>query len=154
THRHISVQLSVLPLEWKKTKVNVIDTPGYSDFYGEVLEALRVVDGIVILLEAVSGVEVGAERVWDYATTHALPRMVVISKMDRENADFNRSVDQLRERFGKQVVPVHLPIGSQESFDGIVDLIAMKAYRGSSGDPVDIPADLRDAAESAREQVV
>jgi elongation factor G len=154
THRHISVQLSLLPLEWKKTKVNVIDTPGYSDFFGEVLEALRVVDGVVILLEAVSRVEVGAERVWDYATARGQPRMIVISKMDRENADFNRSVDQLRERFGKQVVPIQLPIGSQESFDGIVDLISMKAYRGSSGDAVDIPANLRDAAESAREQVV
>jgi elongation factor G len=154
THRHISVQLSLLPLEWNKTKLNVIDTPGYSDFFGEVLEALRVADGVVVLLEAVSGVEVGAERVWAHATTHNLPRLIVISKMDRENADFNRSVDQLRERFGKQVVPIQLPIGAAESFDGVVDLIAMKAFRGSSADAVDVPANLRDAAETAREQVI
>src|SRR5713226_6928238 len=81
TRRHISVQLSLLPLEWKGTKVNLLDSPGYADFYGEVLEALRVADGAVLLFEAVSGVEVGAERVWNYATANNLPRMIVISKM-------------------------------------------------------------------------
>ncbi len=154
THRHVSVQLSLLPLEWKGTKVNVVDTPGYADFYGEVLEALRVVDSVVILLEAVSGVEVGAERVWKHAVDHGIPRLVVISKMDRENADFNRAVEQLRERFGKQVVSIQLPIGSQESFDGVIDLVSMKAYRGTGVEPTDIPANLRNAAEAAREQVI
>src|SRR5258708_20888671 len=114
THRHISVQLSLLPLEWKNTKVNVSDTPGYSDFYGEVLEAMRVSDAVVLLFEAVSGVEVGAERAWAHATAHNLPPLVVISKMDLENADFNRTLDQLRQPFGKQLVPIHLPTGAQQ----------------------------------------
>ena len=153
-HRHVSIQLALLPLEWKGTKVNLVDTPGYADFYGEVLEALRVVDGVVLLLEAVSGIEVGAERVWRHATNQNLPRLVVISKMDRENADFNRAVEELRDRFGKQVVPIVLPIGSQESFEGIVDLVAMKAYQGTSLEPSEIPPQLRDAAEAAREQVI
>jgi elongation factor G len=154
TRRHISVQLSLLPLEWKGKKVNLVDSPGYADFYGEVLEALRVVDGVVILFEAVSGVEVGAERVWKHAVANNLPRLIVISKLDRENADFNRAVDQIRERLGKQVVPVQIPIGSQDKFDGVVDLVSMRAYRGNSGEPTDVPADLRDAATSAREQLI
>ncbi len=154
TRRHISVQLSILPLEWKGTKINLIDTPGYADFYGEVLEALRVVDSAILVFEAVSGVEVGAERVWKYATTNNLPRLIVIGKLDRENADFNRTLDLVRERFGKQVVPVQLPLGSQDKFDGIVDLIAMKAYRGPNLEVADVPADLRAEAEAAREQLV
>jgi elongation factor G len=154
TRRHISVQLSLLPLEWKGAKVNLIDPPGYADFFGETLEALRVVDGVVMVFEAVSGVEVGAERVWRYAVSNNLPRMIVIGKMDRENADFQRTLDQLRERFGKQVAPIQLPIGSQDKFDGIVDLIAMRAYRGPNLEPTDIPADLQAAAQAAREQLI
>lgn len=153
-HRHVSIQLSLLPLEWKGTKVNIVDTPGYADFYGEVLEALRVVDGVVLLLEAVSGVEVGAERVWRHAVEHNLPKLIVISKMDRENGNFSRAVEQLRERFGPQVVPIQLPIGAEESFEGIIDLVTMKAYRGSSPEPTDIPTDLRAEAETARDKVI
>jgi elongation factor G len=152
--RHISVQLSVLPLEWKGTKINLIDSPGYADFYGEALEALRVVDAAILVFEAVAGVEFGAERVWRYAEESRLPRVIVVGKMDRENADFGRTVDQIRERFGKSVVPMQLPIGAQAGFDGVVDLIAMKAYRGNSGEPAEIPADLQSAAESAREQLI
>jgi elongation factor G len=154
TRRHISVQLSLLPLEWHGSKINLIDSPGYADFFGEVLEGLRVADGALLAFEAVSGVEVGAERVWRYVTDHGLPRMLVIGKMDRENADFDRTLDQIRERFGKGVIPVQLPIGAEESFDGVVDLIAMKAYRGSNGEPEDVPAALAAAAAAARESLV
>ncbi|HEX5415057.1 MAG TPA: elongation factor G [Chloroflexota bacterium] len=154
THRKISVQLSVLPMEWNSTKINVLDTPGYADFYGEVLGALRVVDGAVLLFEAVSGVEAGAERAWKHAVERHLPRMIVISKMDRENADFNRTLEQIQNKLGKGIVPIQLPIGSQDKFDGYVDLVAMKAYRGTNLAETDIPADLRSAAEAARDQLI
>lgn len=154
TRRHISIQLSVLPLEWKGTKINLLDSPGYADFFGEVLEALRVVDCAVILFEAVSGVEVGAERVWAHATKHGLPRIIVISKLDRENADFNRTLDQIRDRLGAQAVPVQLPIGAAEHFEGVIDLISMKAYRGAGTEESEIPPDLRAEAEAARERLV
>lgn len=152
--RHISVQLSVLPTEWKGTRINLVDSPGYADFYGEALEALRVVDAAMLVFEAVSGVEFGAERVWKYANDNRLPRMIVVTKMDRENADFGRAVDQVRERFGKSVAPIQIPIGAESHFDGVIDLISMKAYRGQNGEPTDIPAELRAAAESAREQMI
>jgi len=153
-HRHISVQLSVLPMEWQSTKINLLDTPGYADFYGEVLGALRVVDGVILLFEAVSGVEAGAERAWKQAVEKQLPRMIVISKMDRENADFNRTLEQIQNKLGKGIVPIQLPIGSQDKFDGYVDLVAMRAYRGANLAETDIPADLRSAAEAARDQLI
>src|SRR5579863_4738545 len=152
--RHISVQLSILPMEWKGSKINLIDSPGYPDFYGEALDALRVVDSAILTFEAVSGVEFGAERIWKFATENNLPRLLVVGKLDRENADFGRAVDQIRERFGKSVVPIQIPIGAEASFDGVIDLISMKAHRGTNGDPTDIPAELQAAAESAREQMI
>lgn len=152
--RHISVQLSLLPLEWRDTKVNLIDSPGYADFFGEVLGAMRVVDGAIVVFEAVSGVEVGAERAWKHAAERNLPRLIVIGKMDRENADFNRSLDQLVSRFGQRVVPIQLPIGSQESFSGVIDLVAMKAYAGPELTEGEIPEDMRAAVEAAREKLI
>lgn len=152
--RHISVQLSLLPLEWSDTKINLIDSPGYADFQGEVLEAMRVVDGAIVLFEAVSGVEVGAERSWKYATNRNLPRMIVIGKMDRENADFNRALEQIVDRFGQRAVPIQIPIGSQEAFSGVVDLVAMKAYTGPDLKEEAIPDALRTAAEAAREKLI
>jgi elongation factor G len=153
-HRHISVQLSVLPMEWNSTKINVLDTPGYADFFGEVLGALRVVDGAILVFEAVSGVEAGAERAWKYAVGKQIPRMIVISKMDRENADFNRTLEQIQDKLGKGIVPIQLPIGSQDKFDGYVDLVTMRAHRGAKLAETDIPAELRSAAEAARDQLI
>ncbi|HVB97588.1 MAG TPA: elongation factor G [Chloroflexota bacterium] len=154
THRHISVQLSLLPLEWNGLKINLVDTPGYADFAGEVIAAMRVVDAALILFEAVSGVEVGAENAWKYAAERNLPRLLVVGKMDRENADFNRTVEQIRERFGNRVVPIQLPLGSQENFNGVIDLVTMKARIGPNLTEADIPSDLQAAAEQAREQLV
>src|SRR5579884_2922141 len=143
TRRHISVQLSLLPMEWQETKINLIDSPGYADFLGEVLEAMRVVDGAVILFEAVSGVEVGAERAWKYASDRNVPRLIVIGKMDRENADFDRTLEQIVSRFGQHVVPIQLPIGAQEAFEGVIDLVSMKALTGPDLIEGEIPASLR-----------
>jgi len=124
--RRSSISTSLLPFEWKKVKINVIDTPGYFDFVGEVKSALRVADGAVIVVCAASGVEVGTELVWKYADEIGLPRIIFVNKIDRENADFSRVVEQLEEKFGRRCVPLQLPIGSQDNFQDVFDLIAMK----------------------------
>jgi elongation factor G len=155
--RTMSVNLSVLPLEWKSQKVNLVDTPGYADFVGEVAAALRVVDGAVILTSAVDGVEVGTEQTWAACDARALPRIVVVNRMDRENASFERTLDQLRERFGKSVVPVQVPIGSRDQYRGFVDLLTRKAFAfGDNGQlsETDVPADLESEVESFAEQLV
>ncbi|MBI4318915.1 MAG: elongation factor G [Chloroflexi bacterium] len=152
--RHISVQLSVLPYEWKGVKTNVLDTPGYFDFVGEVAEAVRVVDGAIVLLDAVSGVEVGTEAMWKYADEHEVPRLVFVNKIDRENADFLRTVEQLQDRFGKSVVPIQLPIGAEDAFSGVVDLVAGKAYLGPKLEAAEIPAGMKGQVDSFREKLV
>src|SRR5262245_51104957 len=154
TRRTISVSLSVLPLEWRDHKVNLVDAPGYLDFAGEVREAIRAVDGALVLVDAVAGVEVGTELTWKQLDGAGIPRLIVINKIDRENADFGRTVEQLRARFGKSVVAVELPIGSQDRFDGVVDLIRMCALAGADMARGDVPADLRGAGDQLREQLV
>src|SRR5215210_4202056 len=124
--RQMSVSLAVAPLEWRGHKVNLIDSPGYADFYGEVAEAARVADGAVILVDAVAGPQVGTDAVWK-RTAH-LPRLIVINKMDRENADYRTVLDNLRERYGKGVVPLVFPIGKADGLSGVVDLHEQKAY--------------------------
>ena len=126
--RKISISASVAPVEWKDCKINLIDTPGYADFVGEVIGALSVADMAVILADAVGGVEVGTELTWGYADERNLPRMVVVSRMDRENSDFQKVVTALKETFGNAVAPIQLPIGTADNFTGVIDLIKMKAY--------------------------
>ncbi len=121
--RQSSINLSVLPLEWKGSKVNIIDTPGYADFIGEVRAALRVADAAVIVVCAVSGVEVGTEQVWSYSDEVGLPRLIFVNKIDREHADFYKTVAQIQAKFGRKCIPLQLPIGSQDSFAGAVDLL-------------------------------
>ncbi len=152
--RHISLNLAVVPAEWKGCKINVLDTPGYTDFVGDVKSALRVADMAVIVVDVVSGVEVGTELVWNYAEEQGLPRMVVINKMDRENAKLDRTMDALRETFDKNFVPMQLPIGAESSFSGVVDLVNMKALVGAEQEVTDIPADLRDQAEETRVSLI
>ena len=152
--RHISINLSLLPCQWKGAKINLIDTPGYADFVGEVKAAMRVVEGAVILVCAASGVEIGTEQVWSYCEEIKLPRLIFINKMDRENADFYRTVEQLQSKFGARCLPLQLPIGSQDSFEGVVDLLVMKSYTGAEAKEGDIPASLQDRANSFREKLV
>jgi elongation factor G len=152
--RRISVNLSLIPCEWKDHKFNIVDTPGYADFVGEVVEGFRVVDAAVIVLCAVNGLEVGTEQAWRLADNRTMPRMAVISRIDRENADFDRVVGHMRDKFGPSVVPIQLPIGSQDKFLGVVDLIAMKALVGAKGEEGPIPSGLLDAAKAAHEKVV
>ncbi|MGQ9677137.1 MAG: elongation factor G [Chloroflexota bacterium] len=152
--RGISIQLSLLPFEWKGNKVNVIDAPGYADFVGETRQAVRVADGAIILFDAVSGVEVGSELVWKYADEYMLPRLVFINRIDRDNADFFRTLNQIRERLGQKVIALQIPIGTQDKFQGVVDLVEMKAYLGAKGEEAAIPAEVAGDAESYREKLV
>jgi elongation factor G len=141
-------------MEWKGNKINLIDTPGYADFAGEAKQAVRVVDSAVIVLDAVAGVEVGSELVWKYADEYNLPRLVFVNKIDRENADFFRTVENLRDKVSSKVVAVQIPIGTQTKFKGVIDLVKMKAYTGPKGDEGEIPGDLKDQATSYREKMV
>jgi len=152
--RKISINLTLLPFQWKGTSINLIDTPGYSDFVGEVKAAMRVSEGAIIVICAASGVEVGSEQVWEYSEEADLPRLIFINKMDRENADFSRTVNELRSKFGSKCVPVQLPIGAQDNFQGIVDLLALKSYIGSEMKESDIPSSLQNEVDSFRNQLV
>jgi elongation factor G len=147
--RHISLTTALLPIEWQNYKINVLDTPGFTDFAGEVKGAVRVVEAAIVLIDSVAGVEVGTELAWAYCNERNLPRCVLISKLDRENANFTRAFDTLHQ-LGGNFVPLQLPIGSQASFEGVIDLIAMKARKGPKGETADIPANLKKEAEEAR----
>jgi elongation factor G len=148
--RKISLSLSLVPCEWKKFKINVLDTPGYTDFVGEVVSAIHVADVGLIVVDAVSGVEVGTELVWMRADARELPRMVLINKMDRDNANFVRTLEALRNTFEGNFVPLQLPIGSQADLEGVIDLISMKARRGADDQIGEIPPDMADQVEEYR----
>jgi elongation factor G len=152
--RQFSLNLSILPLEWNGHKVNVLDTPGYMDFMGEVKCGLRAVETAVITVDAVSGVQVGTEFAWRFANEIDLPRAVIVSRMDRDNADFAAALSQVQTLWGNKCVPLQLPIGSQAAFKGVVDLLAMKAYVGEKAEEADIPADMAGQVESYREKLI
>lgn len=156
--RSVSISASLAPVEWKDHKVNFIDTPGYFDFVGEVQGALRVSDAAIIAACAVSGVEVGTEKVWTYCDEREIPRAFFINKMDRENANFERTLESLRQTFGISVAPVMLPIGSEASFSGVVDLVSMKSFSFSDNGRTmveqDIPADLHAQVEEYRTALI
>ncbi len=150
--RKISIYSSVIPIEHRDHKINIIDAPGYTDFVGEIVSALSVADGAIILVDAVSGIEVGTELAWRYADEFNLPRFFVINKMDRDNANFDETYDAIDEfvkAHGKRAIKVHLPIGEKQNFKGVVDIIGMKSYMGDGNTTADIPAELKEAAEAA-----
>ncbi len=152
--RTISLNVSILHCEWNDHKLNILDTPGYTDFVGEVKGAIRVADGVIILVDAVAGVEVGTELVWSFAEGGHLPRLIFVNKMDRENADFGNVLESLSEKFEANFVPFQVPIGSQSQFQGVVDLVSMKACLGEKGEEGKVPADLQAEVENARLRVV
>jgi elongation factor G len=155
--RRMTLNAKVLPVEWKNTKINFIDTPGYADFVGEVKAALRVADAALVVVTAEKGVEVGTELTWQYADERNLPRMVLVNKLDRENTSFDTALDSLRKQFGLKVVPLQLPIGEQSGFRGVVDLVSQKAYTFEGGNKVQeipVPADLKDRISTYREQLI
>lgn len=152
-HR-ISINLSVVPCVWKSTKFNILDAPGYSDFIAEMKAAVRVSDGAIIVVCAASSVEVGTEQTWGYCDEAGLPRLVVVNKMDRENADFNGVVEDLQKKFGARCVPIQLPIGAHTTFQGVIDLLSRKSFTGSSAKEGEVPADLLDQVEALRGKLV
>ena len=148
--RHISLNTAMAPVEWKDCKINVLDTPGYTDFIGEVRCALRVADMALLVIDAAAGVEVGTELTWGYASDEKISRAVLINKMDRENANFDRALASLEKSFDAQFRPLMLPVGAQAAFAGVVNLLDMQAYMGPKCELAAIPADLADQVEEFR----
>ncbi len=154
--RKISINVSLSYGEYKNCKINMIDTPGYADFIGEVISSLRVAENALLVIDAVSGVEVQAEKAWGYASDYGLSPLVFVNKMDKENADFFEALTGAVESFGNSVIPVQLPVGKESTFQGVIDLIKMKACFTKDGKVVeeDIPADLLAQAEEYREKLI
>jgi elongation factor G len=155
TARQITVHTSLVPCEWNGVKINLLDTPGFSDFIGEVKGALRVSDAAMFVVSAVDGVEVQHEVIWDIADAYDLPRIVYINKMDRENANFDKVLDNLKSKFKASFVPIQIPIGSFNTFAGVVDIINEKAYTGEGkGKESEVPGDIADEVAAYREQLI
>ena len=154
--RKISVRTSVMTFEYKDYKINLIDTPGFADFAGEAVSGLFAADCAVFTACAVSGLGVGAQEMWRLADDDNLPRIIFINRMDKERADFYAVFDLLREAFGKDVIPVHIPIGKEAGFSGVVDVLTKKAYRFDNGEPVEIPVpdDLKGVMEKYRDMLI
>ena len=152
--RHMGIKLSLLPIQWQGMKLNLIDAPGYADFVGEVRSGLRVTEGAIIVICAASGVEVGTEQMWSDAEKANLPRLIFVNKMDRDNADFLSTLKGIQAKLSPKCLPLQLPIGSQKDFQGIIDLVTMKAYIGAGSQEAEIPSALREQAEASREKLV
>jgi len=157
--RKHTLACSLAYVEWNKHKINFIDTPGMANFLSDARAALRVSDGALVIVDAVAGVEVSTEKVWEAAAELEVPRIVVLNRLDRERASLDRSLESLRAVFGRSIVPVQLPIGEEKNFRGVIDLVAMKAWTfagDGSGKPAEsaIPAELEAPAQAAREALI
>jgi elongation factor G len=154
--RGLSLSLALAPFEWQDYKVNLIDCPGYADFIGDVQAALRVVDLAVFVVSAVEGVEVQTYATWKLAAQLGVPRMVFVNKLDRERASFERTLEQLRDRFGAGVAPLELPIGEETAFRGVADLLSDTAYfyEGGSSSHGEVPDDLADLEHQVHDNLV
>jgi elongation factor G len=152
--RGISLSTSVLPVEYKGCKINVMDTPGYTDFVGEVISALRVADSAAVLIDSVAGAEVGTEIALSYCDTFKLPRMIIINKMNRDNANFRKALESIQQISDKRLIPVQLPWGEKADFKGVLDLLTLKAYPGAGETSQDIPAVYKDEVDAARLQLL
>lgn len=152
--RKISLYTSLIPVEYKNIKINLLDSPGFPDFIGEVISALRVSDAALVLVDAVSGLEVGTEIAWKYCDRFNLPRMVLINKLDRDNANFAKALASISKSINARLIKIHLPWGENQDFVGVIDLISMKAYRGDGKNPEEIPSEYQEAAEIARGELM
>jgi elongation factor G len=157
--RQMSISAATAYVEWGKSKINLIDTPGFNMFVHEAKMVLPVVDAAILVVDGVAGVEVVTERVWNYCEEFKTPRVILASRMDRERADVTRVLESLTKAFGRTVIPLELPIGSEKSFSGVVDLVSMKAYTyqlggNGKGQESEIPANLKDRAQEAHEKLV
>ena len=152
--RGISLSTAIIPIEYKDHKLNFLDTPGYNDFIGEMISALRVSDGALVIVDSVAGAEVGTEIAWNYCGQFNIPRFVLINKMDRDNADFRKAFDSVQELSEVRLLPIQLPWGEKQDFKGVIDLLTMKAYSGNGETATDIPPELNDEAEAARNELI
>ena len=157
--RKITINTALAHCEWKGHKINLLDTPGYRAFILDAKSAMAAAETVVVVIDATSGVEVQTETVWEFAGEFELPRIVVINKLDRDNSSFQRALNSLNEAFGREVVPVQIPIGREKDFRGVVDLVKNKAYIMPWDDKGDytveeIPPDLQDEVESRREALI
>ena len=150
--RGISISAATAPIEWKQKMINIVDVPGYFDFIGEAMGPLRVVETAGIVVSAVGGISVGAEKAWKLATKNHVAKMFIVNQMDREHADFHKVEAALREKFGNSVVPILLPIGDGADFKGVVNVLENKAYERTTKE-IPVPADMADAIEAALEEI-
>src|SRR5215210_5659785 len=157
--RGITITAAATTAEWKDHRINIIDTPGHVDFTAEVERSLRVLDGGVVVFDAVAGVEPQSETVWRQADKYRVPRICFINKMDRTGADFARTIEMTKERLGAKVAVIQLPIGAEGGFKGIIDLLENRAYLfhddlGQQIEETDIPADMVDEVAAQREKMI
>jgi len=156
--KHVSISSAANFVEWDKHKINIVDTPGDSNFTFDIKCSLSVVDNAVVVIDSVGGVEFQTQKVWELADEYSLPRMIFINRMDRERADFNKVLESIKTKLKKKATPICLPIGAEDKFEGIVDLITMKAFtfadNKGAGKASDIPADLMDEASLLRSSMV
>lgn len=152
--RQLSLSTSVIPIEHNDHKINLLDTPGYPDFVGEVISALRVCEGALVLVDAVAGVEVGTEIAWNYADEFDLPRFLLINRMKRENANYDSALASIQTITDKRLLKLQLPWGEKEDFKGLIDLLEMKAYPAGGGAATAIPDEMADQVEAARMELV
>ena len=157
--RKLTISTSIASIEWKGTKINLLDTPGFNLFANDANTALVAADAIIVVVDAVAGVETQTEKMWQYAEERKLPHAVVINKLDRENASFERTLESIRNHFGRNAVPIHLPLGKERDFRGVMDLVHMSAHtfvpdgdgKSTQGD---IPAEYAEAAQAAHAELV
>ena len=157
--RSLTISSSFNHLEWDKHKINLVDTPGDANFVIDTKNSLQGVDGAVVVVDAISGVEVTTEKVWDYANQFSLPRLFFISKMDRERADYRQTLADIQKVLSPKAVSLNLPLGAEDSFAGVVDLLSQKAYyfegnQGGKFTEKELPSDLKEEAKGAREKLV
>jgi elongation factor G len=155
-NHNISISSALASCQWRDIKINIIDTPGYSNFIEDTHLCLSAVDGVVILVSALSGVKAETNKVWNFADQYNIPRVVFVNKMNRDNADFYKALDSVKESYDLPALPLQIPLASGESFDGVVNLLTMKALRYNDGkaQEQDIPDDLKDRAEEYRQKLV
>ena len=153
-NRQMSISTAMVACVYEDYKINLLDTPGFTDFVGEVKSALQVADAAIIVVDAVAGIEVGTELVWDYCNEHNLPRFIVINKMDRDNANYSRALSSVQQLASdKKLIPVALPWGEKSDFKGIIGMLTQKARPGSGGKTEDIPEDYEDTVTIARTEL-
>ena len=154
--RNISISSAVALAEWKNSKINIIDTPGYFDFVGDAASGYYLADSALILVSGLSGLSVGAEQAWEKCTEDNIPRAFLINQMDKEHVEFDKALDSLKEKYGTHITLLQLPIGQGLDFKGVVDIIDMKAYEFGDGKDkeIDIPAELADQAAEIREAII